>query len=67
MTHQYIQLIGEELISKLYKLPAFQQDPHHGVCVYVCLYLPWEDKSLSGSIFLIALIVGITRGYWPVG
>ena len=53
-------------ISKFPELPGLQQDPHHGVCVSVCLYLDWSDLELSILSYLIALKIGLTRSYWPV-
>ena len=38
MTHQDIQVVGEDAITEFPKLPNLQQDQHGGVCVPVfCL------------------------------
>ena len=67
MNHKGIQVIGEEVISKFPELSGLKQDPHGGVCVLVCLSLPWADRALSGSIYHIALINDLTCNYQTVG
>ena len=67
MNHQDIQVMGEEVIYELPKFHGLQQDTHHGVYLSVFMSLPWEDRSLSGSSYLIALRLGITRSYRHVG
>ena len=42
LTHQYIQVIGGEVISEFPKFPGLQKYPHSGVCVLVFLYLNWS-------------------------
>ena len=66
MTHQDIQVIGEEVISMFSEFPVLQQDPYCGVCVSVCMSLSWADQALSVLSYLIALRLGITRSYRPV-
>ena len=64
---QDIQVIGEEVISKFPELPGLQQDPHLGVCVFVCLSLTSVYQALSGSSYLVALRFGFTRSYLRSG
>ena len=66
LTHQDIQAIGEELIPDFPEFPGLQENPHHEVCLSVCLSLPWEDPALSKLSYIIAFRLRLTWSYRTV-
>ena len=67
LTHLYIQLIRDEVISKLPKFPGLQEDPHHEVFLSFFMSLPWADQALSRLRYVIFLRLRLSQSYRPIG
>ena len=63
LTHRYIQVIGNEVISEFPDFPGLQEDSHCGFCLSVCLSMTWAYWELCGLIYIITLRLGLTHSY----